>query len=345
VKSSPQRLGSRRTPPEPFTAVSPPGDRPDTQHRTNLVHHADIVSILLFSRRAKDPDEGLVAAARRLGLDAAVVTPSEAMSRVHPGDLVVNRLDVSSSLDGVEAGLGGLRRLEHRGIRVVNTARAQRAAHDKLVTALHLHRAGIPHPDTRYLSVDAPSPLAPPLVVKPRFGSWGRDVFRCRDTEELARCLGLVRRRPWFRKHGALVQPLLPGEGRDLRILVAGSAVVGAVERMAAAGEWRTNVSLGAARHPIVPSEPACAVAIEAVAALRIDFACVDVLFLPDGRPVVLEVNGAPDFTAAYSLDGSDVFEAVVQAFESLSHTRPSSRSTQPGSDRDPPDRAGVSSA
>jgi RimK family alpha-L-glutamate ligase len=302
------------------------------------------VSILLFSGRAKDPDEGLVAAARRLGLDAAIVTPSEALSRARPGDLVVNRLDVSPSLDGVEAGLGGLRRLERRGFRVVNTARAQRAAHDKLITALHLHRAGIPHPDTRYLSVGAPSPLAPPLVVKPRFGSWGRDVFRCRDAGELARCLGHVRRRPWFRKHGALVQPLLPGEGRDLRIVVAGSAVVGAVERMAAAGEWRTNVSLGAARHPIVPSEPACGVAIEAVAALRIDFAC-DVLFLPDGRPVVLEVNGAPDFTAAYSLDGSDVFEVVVQAFESLSHNRPSSRSSQPGSDREPPDRAGVSSA
>ena len=28
----------------------------------------------------------------------------------------------------------------------------------------------------------------------------------------------------------------------------------------------------------------------------------------------MLEVNGAPEFTAAYSLDGRDVFEAVVVA-------------------------------
>jgi RimK family alpha-L-glutamate ligase len=305
-----------------FTVVSPPGDRPDTRCPSRLLHHTVTVNILLVSAQARSTDERLVAAARRLGLDAATVTPSEATNRARPGDLVVNRLDVSPSLDGVEAGLGRLRHLERRGIRVVNSARAQHAAHDKLVTALHLHRAGIPHPDTRYLSVGAPAPLPPPLVVKPRFGSWGRDVFRCRDPEELSRCLGRVRRRQWFRTQGALVQPLLPGEPRDLRILVAGGSVVGAVERVAAPGEWRTNVALGAARRSTVPPEPACTVALAAAGVLRIDLACVDVLFLPNGKPVVLEVNGAPEFTAAYSLDGLDVFETVVQALgAAVEHT------------------------
>ena len=38
----------------------------------------------------------------------------------------------------------------------------------------------------------------------------------------------------------------------------------------------------------------------------------VDLIPRPDGTLAVLEVNGAPEFTAAYSLDGRNVFEAVL---------------------------------
>ena len=38
----------------------------------------------------------------------------------------------------------------------------------------------------------------------------------------------------------------------------------------------------------------------------------VDLIPQPDGSLAVLEVNGAPEFTAAYSLDGRDVFETVL---------------------------------
>jgi glutathione synthase/RimK-type ligase-like ATP-grasp enzyme len=150
-------------------------------------------------------------------------------------------------------------------------------------------------------------------VVKPRFGSWGRDVFRCETQAELSACLRRVCRRSWFRRDGALLQELVPTDGRDLRILVAGGRVTGAVERRAAPGEWRTNVTLGGARRPTEAPEDACVVALDAVSAVGVDLGCVDVLTRPDGRPVALEVNGAPEFTGAYSCDGTDVFESVVR--------------------------------
>lgn len=124
--------------------------------------------------------------------------------------------------------------------------------------------------------------------------------------------LRTLRRQAWFRRHGALLQELVPPAGYDLRLLVAGGRVVGAVRRVAAPGEWRTNVALGAARHPLQPQRHECALAVAAAAAAGTQLAGVDLIPQPDGSLAVLEVNGAPEFTAAYSLDGRDVFETVL---------------------------------
>jgi RimK family alpha-L-glutamate ligase len=272
------------------------------------------VRIFLVSWRASYAETRLTAAARRIGYEARTVNPLEAALQVTHGDIVLNRLDVRGTLDGVERGVGRLRRLERAGICVLNSPRAQRAAHDKLVTALVLARRGVPHPHTAFLrehGLGAAPEL--PVVVKPRFGSWGRDVFRCETQAELSACLRLVAGRAWFRRQGALLQELVPNSGRDLRILVAGGHISGAVERCAAPGEWRTNIALGGSRRPTHPPEDACLAALEAVAAVGVDLACVDVLMRADGSPVVLEVNGAPDFTGSYAFDGTDVFEAVLR--------------------------------
>lgn len=260
----------------------------------------------------------LAAAGRRIGLETAVATPPEVARRATPSDLVLPYLDVRPTLDGIEPGLAKLRRLRSRGVTVLNGPEALRACHDKLVTALRLGRAGLPHPDTAYLSVASTrrdvSRLRFPVVVKPRFGSRGEHVSRCHDHDDLAPLLTQLRKLGWYRRQGALAQELVPAAGYDTRILVAGGRAVGAVRRLAAPGEWRTNVALGATRRPIEPEPRERELAVAAAAALGTDLAAVDLIPRPDGSLAVLEVNGAPEFTAAYSLDGRDVFEAVVLA-------------------------------
>jgi RimK family alpha-L-glutamate ligase len=262
----------------------------------------------------------LAAAWTARGIDAELLPPESALEVLGPGDVAVARLDVLRTLDGVEPGLEDLEELRRRGIRVVNRPDALLAAHDKLRTAARLAAAGIPHPHTAHVVSADGDLVRPPVVVKPRFGSWGADVFRCETVAELEQVLDDVRTRSWFRRHGALVQELLPPQGQDLRVVVAAGRVVGAIERVARTGEWRTNVSLGGSRRPTVPPPEACELAVRAVAACGLDLAGVDLFPVGEGH-VVLELNGAAEFDGAYDLPGGDVYAAAASALQLLRAT------------------------
>ena len=247
----------------------------------------------------------------RLG---AVLTPSQALTRLGRGDFALGRLDVLPSLDGVEPGLWALDRLASLGVTVLNPREALVAAHDKLATAGALFARGVPHPRTVHVAPWKELPeLEPPIVVKPRFGSWGDDVVRCDTTGEIEETLASLRDKHWFEATGAIAQKLVAPRGYDLRIVVAGGSIVGAVRRVAANGEWRTNVALGARREPVDPPDSARAIALAAAAAIDGDLVGVDLLPADVGTWVVLEVNGAVDFTSTYSLD-QDVFDAAASA-------------------------------
>jgi RimK family alpha-L-glutamate ligase len=204
--------------------------------------------------------------------------------------------------------------LARRGISILNPAGALLRAHDKLVTARILTSAGVPHPETQHVTWhDRSTTLVPPVVVKPRFGSWGSDVFRCDSTAELRDTLDAIADRTWFRAHGALVQALVPPVGHDLRVLVARGRTIGAERRIAAPGEWRTNVSLGGSWEETVAPPHARALSLAAARVVSGDFVGVDLL--PTGNDyVVVEVNGAVDFTEHYSLPGRDVFVDLAAA-------------------------------
>ncbi len=262
----------------------------------------------------RTPTNHALACAAPAGERWRVLSPAEALTILRPGDFALGRLDVLESLDGVDDGLWALGELEARGVRVLNGAGTLLAAHDKLLTARLLHGAGLPHPRTRHYgrsSSSLPSGWRGPVVVKPRFGSWGRDVVRCDTPLQLATHVELIRQRPWFRSHGALIQELVAPRGYDLRIVVAGDRVVGSIMRVARDGEWRTNVALGATRLPARPPEQAQKVALAAAATVKASLVGVDLLPDTRGGWTILELNGAVEFTDEYSL-GQNVFTATL---------------------------------
>ncbi|HEY8775715.1 MAG TPA: ATP-grasp domain-containing protein [Gaiellaceae bacterium] len=266
----------------------------------------------IVTHRAGETNTNL-AAVRIDGLEVRLVPPAAALARLGPGDVALARLDVRESLDGIEDGLSALSCLEERGVKVLNPPGVLLSAHDKLLTARALERTALPHPETEAIAPGDTPALPLPLVLKPRFGSWGRDVVLCRNRAELEQSLAEFETRPWFRTHGALAQELISPRGHDLRLVVAAGRVLGAIKRVAAPGEWRTNLALGGRRVPITPPPAAIRLAEAAARSIGADLVGIDLLPIGPGRFCVIELNGAVDFGLEYSL-GSNVFAATLDA-------------------------------
>jgi RimK family alpha-L-glutamate ligase len=248
------------------------------------------------------------------GARPLLLSPRDALLKLGRGDIALNRLDIAAELDGVEDGIWIVNQLEAQGVRVFNRPPALLAAHDKLITARLVRAAGLPHPRTRRLdSTAAVDGLRYPIVAKPRFGSWGRDVELCSDVRSVERYVEYMSSTKWW-PAGAIAQELVPPCATDLRIIVSGGEVVGAAVRIAAPNEWRTNVALGGMSVSTTPPPEACELALSAVRAIGIDLAGVDLL--PDGDSwVVLEVNGAVDMRPHYTL-GENVFAAALRSLQ-----------------------------
>jgi RimK family alpha-L-glutamate ligase len=263
-----------------------------------------------------NPTNTALAARDWNGRPIEVLSVRQALLELGSGDVALARLDVRDDPQGIDDGLWSLERLREAGVTVLNPPSALLRAHDKLLTARTLRRAGLPHPRTALLDPDAEPPdLDFPAVVKPRFGSWGREVTLCRDRRELDERLRHLAFRPWFRAGGAIAQELIPPLGHDLRVIVSGGTVVGAGRRSAAAGEWRTNVSLGATVSGASPPPPvAVALSLAAAEASGLDLVGVDLLPTGPGGFCILELNGAVDLRPPYSFAGRDIYADVVGA-------------------------------
>ena len=270
--------------------------------------------VAIVSHRPSATNLGLVARSWD-SIAPELMSPRQALLTLGRGDVALGRLDVSEQLDGPEEGLWALDRLADGGVEVLNGSKALLSAHDKLLTARLLRGAALPHPRTMLVRRQhEPPDIDFPAVLKPRFGSWGRDVLLCHDRAELERSLEELAFRPWFRQTGALVQELIRPLGYDLRIIVARGRVVGAAKRVAPPGEWRTNVALGASVVGATPPPVATKLALAAVSAAGLDLAGVDLMPTGPGGFCVMELNGAVDFRDLYSLPGRNAFADAMAA-------------------------------
>jgi ribosomal protein S6--L-glutamate ligase len=91
---------------------------------------------------------------------------------------------------------------------------------------------------------------------------------------------------------------------------------VGAIERTAAAGDWRTNVARGGSARAIDPPAAWRDYAITAAAAVGADYAGVDLLRSSSGEIFVLEVNGISGWQGLQAATGVDIAAAIVEQME-----------------------------
>ena len=118
------------------------------------------------------------------------------------------------------------------------------------------------------------------------------------------------------------VQRAIDHDGRDVRVFVLGGRVLGAIERHASKGEWRTNIARGGTAQPIALPAEWGDMALRAAAAVGADYAGVDLLQGRDGRVYVLEVNGVPAWKGLQEVTGIDVAGAISDYLATATDTR-----------------------
>lgn len=204
-------------------------------------------------------------------------------------------------------------------MRLFNSASAIESCDDKMTTHLLLSGSGIPMPNTiaGLLCYDntAKVPdeavnkiidkLGLPVVVKQSYGSMGTGVFKA---DSFIRLKSLMQR---FMCEPHLFQRYIAkSAGKDLRVIVVGGKVLGAITR-SSNGDFRSNIGLGgtAAAADVPPNVQEYAV--KAAQILGLDYCGIDFLY---GEEFLLcEVNSNAFFDAFENATGINVAGAYAE--------------------------------
>jgi RimK family alpha-L-glutamate ligase len=204
--------------------------------------------------------------------------------------------------------------MELSGLKLFNSAESIALADDKIETLLKLAAKGVPIPDTipaptcfpnckrnPASAEQAAKILGWPLVIKENKGSFGAQVYLAKDKAEAARILTHIG------EHDCQFQRFIrDSSGKDLRVTVVGGKAICAMERHAASPtEFRSNIGAGGTATARVISPLEEKLAVDAAAALGLDFAGVDILMgrTPEER-YVCEVNSNPQLQSTIDTCG-----------------------------------------
>ena len=207
-----------------------------------------------------------------------------------------------------------LKCIESLDIPLFNGYDAIETCDDKMMTYIALASAGIPTPKTlpgllcydracpvKNSSVEAiENELGYPVIIKECFGSLGKGVYLARDKEKLVSVMEKLKCTPH------LFQSFVSSSyGRDLRVIVIGDKVVGAMLRQSN-GDFRSNITAGGTgtAYPLSPEIESLALAC--ARALNLDYCGIDLLFTEQGF-TVCEVNSNAFFGGFEKATGINV--------------------------------------
>ena len=153
--------------------------------------------------------------------------------------------------------------------------------------------------------------LGYPLIVKENKGSFGAQVYKVNDINELE---NLVK---GFNHCQFLLQEFVETSvGKDLRVYVVGGKAVAYAQRYNE-NDFRSNINFGGSMVKVEIESKYTACAEEVAKALGADFCGIDLLFGNDD-PLVCEVNSNAQFNALSETTGVNVAKEIVKYFLAL---------------------------
>ena len=270
------------------------------------------------------PNRRLGEAASEQGHRVSLVHPYRVWPALENGDLYLigqpkmEALDVVLPRQGATVGESCLTLIRHfslMGIPVVNNLTSISVAKNQFLTLLALAEAQIPFPDTLFVNSAEGLDLAIsrlgdyPVVAKQVSGRQGEGVMLVKTHHDLQ---SIISGQLDSRK-GLLLQRFIPTERRqDIRVLVLGGKVVGAMELRPKEGEFRANFHIsGESRAIDLPTELERN-ALQAANAVDLEIAGVDLILDHDAAVYVIEVNYSPGFRGLESATGLDIAGKIV---------------------------------
>ncbi|MEM1517635.1 MAG: lysine biosynthesis protein LysX [Nitrososphaerota archaeon] len=189
---------------------------------------------------------------------------------------------------------------------------------DKILTLSKIKNAGLNVPRS-IVAMDTESAqaayraLKKPFVDKPPIGSWGRLVSLVTDTVSWRSLLEHRQMLPSQQLKIHIMQDYIETNNRDIRAIVIGGEVLGAMYRISIGDEWRANIALGGKPvqrklDPVLEE-----ISIKAAESVKGDFISVDILEDSSGMLYVNEVNGVPEFKGFMEATGIDVASELVK--------------------------------
>ncbi|BCQ34080.1 MULTISPECIES: 30S ribosomal protein S6--L-glutamate ligase [Erwinia] len=266
----------------------------------------------------------LLEAARARGHSIDVIDPLSCYMNINPGasaihyrgrqlshyDAVIPRIGSATTFYGTAV----LRQFEMCGSYPLNESLAIARARDKLRSLQLLARAGIAMPITGFAhSPDDTRDLiemvgGAPLVVKLVEGTQGIGVVLAETRQAAESVIDAFR---GLNAHILVQEFIKEARGRDVRCLVIGGKVVGAIEREAKEGDFRSNLHRGGTARRVTISDSEREIAIKAATTLGLDVAGVDILRASRG-PLVMEVNASPGLEGIEKTTGLDIAAMMI---------------------------------
>lgn len=225
-------------------------------------------------------------------------------------DAVIPRIGPSMT----HFGLAVLRQLEMMGCHCLNRADGIGISRDKLLAHQTLARNNLPTPTTAfaYSAKDTRELIrlagGPPVVLKLLASAQGRGVVLAETQTSAESMISALRRLD----ANFLVQDFIEeANGADVRCLVVGGRVLGAMLRVAAKGDFRANLHSGGAAQPVRLDKQERRLASRAARVMGLDVAGVDLMRTAEG-PKVLEVNSSPGLEGIEGVTGRDLAGPII---------------------------------
>ena len=214
-----------------------------------------------------------------------------------------------------------LKAIEKCGIPVYNAYEPITVCDDKMLTILELANHDIPMPKTLpgLLCFDPNATvtenvvdniiesLGLPVIVKECFGSLGKGVHLAKSKDELFQICQKVKSKPH------LFQEFISSSyGKDVRVIVIGDEVVGAILR-ASESDFRSNISSGGHGEAYELDDNVKSLALKISKILNLKYCGMDFLFDDNSGFLVCEVNSNAFFKGFESVTGINVAKKYAE--------------------------------